>query len=78
MTMNMTVLLPAGLVAKLLLKRYQLLCQPVLAVSCCLTLETSTMPKPRVFEAFQTKNSQLTLKIKHGICVTSAKASPKN
>ena len=45
MTMNMTVLLPAGLVAKLRLKRYQLLCQPVLAVSCCFTLETSTMQK---------------------------------
>ena len=35
----------------------------VLAVSCCFTLETSTMQKPRVFKAFQTKTSQLTLKI---------------
>ena len=33
------------------------------AASCCLTFETSTMQKPRVFEAFQTKTSQLTLKI---------------
>ena len=37
MTINTIVLLPAGLVAKLLLKRYQLLCQPVLAVSSCFT-----------------------------------------
>ena len=33
------------------------------AVSCCFTLETSTMQKHRVFEAFQTKTSQVTLKI---------------
>ena len=60
--MNMTVLLPAGLVAKLLLKRYQLLCQPVLAVCCCFTL-VSTLQKLRGFEAFLTKTSQLTLKV---------------
>ena len=45
---SVAVLLPAGLVAKLLLKSYQLLCQPVLAVSCCFTSKTSTMQKPRV------------------------------
>ena len=48
MTMNMTVLFAYGLVAKLRLKRYQLPCQPVLAVSCCFTLETSAMQKARV------------------------------
>ena len=45
MTMNMTVLCAYGLVAILLLKRYQLLFQPVLAVSCCFTLETSAHAK---------------------------------
>ena len=35
----------------------------VLAVSCCFTLETSTMQKPRVANAFQTKTSELTRKI---------------
>ena len=39
------------------------LCQPVLAVSCCFTLETSAMQKARVFKACQTKTSKLTLKI---------------
>ena len=64
MTMNMTVLCAYGLVAILLLKRYQLLFQPVLAVSCCFTLETSAMQKARVSRTFQTKTSKLTLKIK--------------
>ena len=45
------------------LKRHQLLFQPVLAVSCCFTLETSAMQKARVFRAFQTETSKLTLKI---------------
>ena len=31
--------------------------------ACCLTFHTSTMQKPRVFAAFQTKISQLTLKL---------------
>ena len=57
------VLCAYGLVAKLLLKRYQLLFQPVLAVSGCFTLETSAMQKARVFKASQTKTSKLTLKI---------------
>ena len=61
--MNMTVLCAYGLVAILLLKRYQLLFQPVLAVSCCFTLETSAMQKARVSRTFQTKTSKLTLKI---------------
>ena len=47
----------------LLLKRCRLLCEALVAASCCFTFETSTMQKPRVFEAFQTKTSQLTLKI---------------
>ena len=46
-----------------LLKRCRLLCEALVAASCCFTFETSTMQKPRVFEAFQTKTSQLTLKI---------------
>ena len=50
----------------LLLKRYQLLCETVLAASCCFAFETSTMQKPSCFEAIQTKTSQLTPKtIKH-------------
>ena len=53
------------------------------AASCCLTFETSTMQKPRVFEAFQTKTSQLTLKInkkqrRKAWYYNSAKTSPKN
>ena len=74
-------LLPAGLVAKLLLKRYQLLCETVLAASCCFTFESSTMQKPSCYEAFQTKPSQRTPKIinnkrrtkKQGICDNFAK-----
>ena len=31
--------------------------------TCCLTFQTSTMQKPRVFAAFQTKTSQLTPKL---------------
>ena len=31
--------------------------------TCCLTFHASTMQKPRVFAAFQTKTSQLTLKL---------------
>ena len=31
--------------------------------ACCLTFQTSTMQKPRVFAAFQTKTSQLTPKL---------------
>ena len=46
--MNMTMLLPAGLVAKLLLKRYQLLCETVLAASCCFTLNRQPCKNPRV------------------------------
>ena len=61
-----------------------LLCEALVAASCCFTLETSTMQKPRFFEAFQTKTSQLTLKInkkqdeKQGICNTFAKTLPNN
>ena len=49
----------------LLLKRCRLLCEALVAASCCFTFETSTMQKPRVFEAFQTKSSQLNLKNKN-------------
>ena len=55
MTMNMTVLFAYGPVAKLLLKRYQLLCQPVLAVSCCFTLEMPAMQKARVLKLSRQK-----------------------
>ena len=67
----------------LLLKRCRLLCEALVAASCCFTFETSTMQKPRVFEAFQTKTSQLTPTIikkqdeKHGICDNVAKTYPK-
>ena len=47
----------------LILVRCRLLCEALVAASCCFTFETSTMQKPRVFEAFQTKTSKLTLKI---------------
>ena len=47
----------------LILKRCRLLCEALVAASCCFTFETSTMQKPRVFEAFQTKTSKLTIKI---------------
>ena len=47
----------------LLLKRCRLLGEALVAASCCFTFETSTMQKPRVFEAFQTKTSQRTPKI---------------
>ena len=47
----------------LLLKRCRLLCEALVAASCCFTFETSTLQKPRVLEAFQTKTSQLTPKI---------------
>ena len=47
----------------LLLKRCRLLCEALVAASCCFTFETSTIQKPRAFEAFQTQTSQLTLKI---------------
>ena len=39
----------------LLLKRCRLPCEALVAASCCFTFETSTMQKPRVFGAFQTK-----------------------
>ena len=61
MPMNMTMLLPVRLLVALLLKRCRLLCEALVAASC--TFDTSTMQKARVFEAFQTKTSQLTLKI---------------
>ena len=47
--------------------------------TCCLAFHTSTMQKPRVFAAFQTKTSKMTLNLnlkkheKHGICDTFAK-----
>ena len=47
----------------LLFKRCRLLCEALVATSCCFTFETSTMQKPRFFEAFQTKTSQRTPKI---------------
>ena len=47
----------------LILERCRLLCEALVAASRCLTFETSTMQKPRVFEALQTKTSKLTLKI---------------
>ena len=47
----------------LILERCRLLCEALVAASCCFTFETSTMQKPRVFEAFQTKTSKSTLKI---------------
>ena len=52
--------------------------------TCCLTFHTSTMEKPRVFAAFQTKNfatdpkNQQTTREKHGICDTFAKMLPIN
>ena len=59
--------------------------KPLLPLLVSSPFETSTMQQPRVFEAFQTKTSQLTLKInknkkheQHGICDTSAKTSPTN
>ena len=39
----------------LILERCRLLCEALVAASCCFTFETSTMQNPRVFEAFQTK-----------------------
>ena len=39
----------------LILERCRLLCEALVAASCCFTFETSTMQKPRVFQAFQTK-----------------------
>ena len=68
----------------LLLKRCRLLCEAFVAVSYCFSFETSTMQKPRVFAAFQTKTSKTTQQInlkkqeKHGICDTFAKTLPKN
>ena len=47
----------------LILERCRLLCEALVAASCCFTFETSSMQKPRVFEAFQAKTSKLTLKI---------------
>ena len=47
----------------LFLERCRLLCEALVAASCCFTFESSTMQKPRVFEAFQTKTSKLTLEI---------------
>ena len=47
----------------LILERCRLLCEALVAASRCLTFETSTMQKPRVFEALQTKTSKLTLKV---------------
>ena len=47
----------------LILERCRLLCEALVDASCCFTFETSTMQKPRVFEAFQTKTTKLTLKI---------------
>ena len=38
-------------------------CEALVAASSCFTLELSTMQKPRVFEACQTKTSQRTPKI---------------
>ena len=47
----------------LLLKRCRLLCEALVAASCCFTFQSSTMQKPRVFEAFQAKTSQQNSKI---------------
>ena len=53
--------------------------------ACCLTFQTSTMQKPRVFCSFSDKNFATDPKIaqsqkheKHGICDTFAKMLPKN
>ena len=69
----------------LLLKRCRLLCEALVAASYCFTFETSTMQKPRVFAAFQTKTSKTTQKNqlnkkqeKSMVCDTFAKALPQN
>ena len=61
MSMNMAVLFAYGLVAKLLLKRYQLLCQPCRFL--LLHFGNVRHAKSTSFKAFQTKTSKLTLKI---------------
>ena len=59
-SMRMRLLSSVSFVA-LLLKT--LLCEALAAASYCFTFETSTMQKPRVFAAFQTKTSKTTQKI---------------
>ena len=61
-SMRMRLLSSVSFVA-LLLKRCRLLCEALVATSYCFTFETSTMQKPRVFAAFQTKTSKTTQKI---------------
>ena len=61
-SMRMRLLSSVSFVA-LLLKRCRLLCEALDAASYCFSFETSTMQKPRVFAAFQTKTSKTTQKI---------------
>ena len=61
-SMRMRIVSSVSFVA-LFLKRCRLLCEALVAASCCFTFETSTMQKPQAFEAFQTKTSQRTPKI---------------
>ena len=61
-SMRMRLLSSVSFVA-LLLKRCRLLCEALVAASYCFSFETSTMQKPRVFAAFQTKTSKTTQKI---------------
>ena len=61
-SMRMRLLSSVSFVA-LLLKRCRLLCEALVAPSYCFSFETSTMQKPRVFAAFQTKTSKTTQKI---------------
>ena len=61
-SMRMRLLSSVSFVA-LLLKCCRLLCEALVAASYCFTFETSTMQKPRVFAAFQTKTSKTTQKI---------------
>ena len=60
-SMRMRLLSSVSFVA-LLLKRCRLLCEALVAASHCFSFETSTMQKPRVFAAFQTKTSKTTQK----------------
>ena len=83
-SMRMRLLSSASSVA-LLLKRCRLLCEALVAASYCFSFETSTMQKPRVFAAFQTKNfendakNQLKKSKKSMVFATlSQKTLPKN
>ena len=67
----------------LLLKRCRLLCEALVAASCCFTFETSTIQKPRVLKLSKqklrnepSKSSKIKAE-KHGTCDLFAKTKPK-